>query len=516
MARRATPSLPRTLEALKGLRYAALVRESTKGQFDTYGPDAQAEQIRRAGERYGMVGSGLVWTIAASGWKAVWTTPAWAEMMAAAAAGAFDLLIVGYASRFSRNLKQTLIAIEDHLHPAGVAVLFADERLLSSDPDHWDSFVREAHEAESYVRKLSKRVGEGYAAKRRRLGVPGGNRAPFGTRREGRPSVLRVEAAELAVVREAYTLAAGGLTDREVAGRLGLRLSHVHELLTNPFYAGRLSDGAPSALGPLVDAGTWDRVQELRQRYSRRHRGTATRRQYALSGLLACGACGRRLTGHVERYRHVDACAAFRAAAVRPRRSDGRYLDRRCRGESYGAALYDRLVEAALGRVRANASLVAAAVAGAASARPPARGQLALRRVAREREAATRRYLADRDAAALQAEMARLDAEERAAAEAPAPGVTAAQARRYLADLARLWREAPVEGRRAVAAAAFERVDAVGLDLVLRLTPEAERHGWREAFGDAPLEVELPLGRGTVTGTVRLAPADPATAESAA
>ena len=70
-------------------------------------------------------------------------------MLAAARDGRFEILIVGYASRFRRNVKQTLIAVEDHLQPAGVAVLFVDERLLSSDPDHWNQFVREVQEAEA-------------------------------------------------------------------------------------------------------------------------------------------------------------------------------------------------------------------------------------------------------------------------------------------------------------------------------------------------------------------------------
>src|SRR5438552_2941525 len=92
------------------------------------------------------------------GWTSAWRTPTWEAMVASARAGAFDVLVVGYVSRFLRNLKQTLIAVEDHLHAAGVVVLFADERLLSSDPLNWVQFVREAHEAEAYSRKLSKRV----------------------------------------------------------------------------------------------------------------------------------------------------------------------------------------------------------------------------------------------------------------------------------------------------------------------------------------------------------------------
>jgi hypothetical protein len=51
--------------------------------------------------------------------------------------------------------------VEDHLHAAGVVVLYVDERLLSSDLESWDHFVREALEAEAFSRKHSKRVREG-------------------------------------------------------------------------------------------------------------------------------------------------------------------------------------------------------------------------------------------------------------------------------------------------------------------------------------------------------------------
>jgi len=197
-------TLPRSLDQVDGLRVARWFRESTAGQWDNFGPDSQREQQDHAIARYGLADSGLEWSVASSGWTSAWRTPTWEAMVASAQAGAFDVLVVGYVSRFLRNLKQTLIAVEDHLHAAGVVVLFADERLLSSDPNSWDQFVREAHEAEAYSRKLSKRVGEGYAAKRRRLGVPGGNRAPYGIIREGKPSTLRVDEAKVATVRRAY------------------------------------------------------------------------------------------------------------------------------------------------------------------------------------------------------------------------------------------------------------------------------------------------------------------------
>lgn len=141
-------SLPPSLDQVGGMRAARWFRESTAGQWDNFGPDAQREQQDRAIARYGLADSGLEWSVASSGWTSAWRTPTWEAMVASAQAGAFDVLVVGYVSRFLRNLKQTLIAVEDHLHAAGVVVLLADERLLSSDPSNWDQFVREAHEAE--------------------------------------------------------------------------------------------------------------------------------------------------------------------------------------------------------------------------------------------------------------------------------------------------------------------------------------------------------------------------------
>ena len=125
-------SLPQSLDQVGGMRAARWFRESTAGQWDNFGPDAQREQQDRAIARYGLADSALEWSVASSGWTSAWRTPTWEAMVASAQAGAFDVLVVGYVSRFLRNLKQTLIAVEDHLHAAGVVVLFADERLLSS------------------------------------------------------------------------------------------------------------------------------------------------------------------------------------------------------------------------------------------------------------------------------------------------------------------------------------------------------------------------------------------------
>lgn len=482
----AMPALPRTVEDLTGRRAARWIRESTAGQFDNWGPDAQREQQDRIIARYGLRDSGLIWQTASSG-RTVHASPDFADMLRAARAGGFDILIVGYVSRFARNLKQTLIAV-DELHAVGVAVLFADERILSSDEDRWEDFAREAVEAESYSRRLGKRIREGFAAKRRRLGEPGG-RPPYGYARAGRPPVLEAIPERLEQVRACFLAAAEGRTDAQVAEASGLPFFTARGILTNPIYAGRLRDGTPTRVPAVVGAGLWQRAQAMRARSSHRHPGRSTRwRTYALS-MLYCAACGRHVTGQQNRYRHNFACAAWRAA--RPPVAPGleaRPSDRFA-GLSYSADLYEDIARRALGHVSASAHLCAAVVAGLhAEAAGPDPEVVA--GIERAREAALGRYRRDRDSRALDAAMARLDAEEAEARARVDEGPTAADAAEYLGNLARLWDEAEGSGRKLLAEALFERVEVLGVrEVRIRPTAAAARHGWAAAWDGAPLLV---------------------------
>lgn len=382
-------------------------------------------------ERLGLVDAGLAWQSAASG-RTVYLGPEFAAMVAAAQAGAFDVLVVGYVSRFQRNLRQTLNVVAD-LHAAGVVVLFCDERILSSDASRWDDFVREAHEAESFSRKHGKRVKEGLAAKRRRLGEPGGQ-PPYGYTRIGRPPVLDPIPADLERVRACFLAAAEGLTDAEVATRVGLPFYTTRGILTNPIYAGRLRDGTPTQVPAVVEPGLWDRVQLARGRFSRRHPGRSTTwRTYALS-MLYCAACGRHLIGQQNRYRHNFPCPTWLAAATPPPRAFRNATDKRHRGVSYPADAFEGIVHQALGHVSANAMLVAdviAALRGDEAGPDP----VTLARIERDRDSAMARYRRDRDEVALGETMRRLDREETEAQATNADLPTAAEAVEYLRDL---------------------------------------------------------------------------------
>jgi hypothetical protein len=213
--------------------------------------------------------------------------------------------------------------------------------------------------------------------------------------------------------------------------------------------------------------------------------------------LITCQACGRRLTGHVGRYRHVDACPEFKAAAPRRQRSHSRNYDQRTKGESYPAEWYDGLVGEALRAVAVSSTLAAETVANALETEAPAIDSFAMARISRDREIAASRFVRDRDVEALQRSLARLDEEEATARSRSSDVVTADTALRYLRDLWSLWHDTEPQGRRAIAEAAFDRIDALGLDLVLHPSAEAERHGWGAAFGSEPLVCSIgQSGRG--------------------
>lgn len=138
-------------------------------------------------------------------------------------------------------------------------------------------------------------------------------------------------------------------------------------------------------------------------------------------------------------------------------------------------------------------------VVGVVCAAPSGPDRLALKRIEIERDAALVRYRRDRDSTALDQTMQRLDTEETEASRLrDADGVPPDVAVRYLRDLAGTWRATDGGlGRKMLAAALFERLDATGFrELKVRLTDTAIAHGFADAI---PHRLELRIvdfGRG--------------------
>ena len=170
---------------------------------------------------------------------------------------------------------------------------------------------------------------------------------------------------------------------------------------------GRRAGSVPANWGPLVDVGLLRRAQSLRAaRATNAGRPAAPRRSYALS-MLHCAACGRRLIGDTNYYRHLDACPAFRAATPPwPAGWRGRHD-----GKGYPRVVYEALVAGVLERASLCADTIEQVV-GLVTAPSAMPDRLALARMERERDAALASYRRDRDAANLERTMRRLDEEE--------------------------------------------------------------------------------------------------------
>ena len=466
--------LPRSLDEIRGLRAARWIRESTAGQYDRFGPASQREQQDRFIERHGLVDTGLTFQVAHSG-TTVWRSPTMTEMLAEARAGAFDLLLAGYSDRWQRNLRRTLELLEDGLHPAGVALVMCDRRILSSDPHDWDELVAEAAGAERYSRRLGERITDGYAAKFDHHDDPGGHAALGFRRLPERPHTLEIDPATIGVavgLFERYAL--GTVSSVQLAAETGLADSRIRMILMNPLYNGwiRRHRGpnetrrpAPWRANPPVSDALWARVEDVRR--SKTRGGGARRRGRVdlLAGLLEC-ACGRRI------------------------RSDGTFADGRHRKlhpgpcEAWGsrARLGDETWEspvlAQVGGIRLDDATIASVVAALGGARRPiamdrARIERQMREVALEH---VRGGLTD------DAYLARVGGfrSQIAALEVTSDiGVPADRAVDWLRAIADSWRQADVpEAKADLLHAIYERIVVAGRSFVsARLTPAAYAHG---------------------------------------
>jgi DNA invertase Pin-like site-specific DNA recombinase len=465
--------LPRSLDDLRGLRAARWIRESTQGQHENFGPDSQVRQQDDAIARYGLVDMGLSWSVAHSGWKNLEQHPAWTEMVNALGRD-YDVLLVGYVSRWSRNLKLSMNA-RDEFHAAGGVLLFCDERILSSDEEQWDQFVREAHEAESYSRKLSRRIAQGYEAKFRRHGDQAGS-APLGFRREPPAMTLGIDPAMIARPVAAFErYATGILSLRELAAETTIDEAALRSMFANPIYNGwmrRHRRGhdeqrlpAPWRDDPPVSDELWARVQEVRE--SRYHGGgrPAPVHVHLLSGRLFCAGCDARIRAEPRRYRHFDACGAWSA-------------------QTRSSRLFEEPIATQIQQVRHDTATLTNL---RRLAQAPAPDSTALRRRQLERELtglASRHARRALSTEAYLAEHSRITGLlDSLSASTGTPSIDPDEAIAYLRDLPRMWRDMDDQGRRDLALGIYDRIEVTSEGIAgVKLTPEAIAHGLQVAL----------------------------------
>jgi DNA invertase Pin-like site-specific DNA recombinase len=467
-------ALPRSLDDIGGLRVARWIRESTSGQFDRYGPASQREQQDRFIQRHALRDTGLVFQVAHSG-TTVWRSQTMTDMLAAARAGAFDLLLAGYSDCWQRNLRRTLELLEDGLHPHGVALVLCDRRILSSDSRDWDELVAESTGAERYSRRLSQRISDGYAAKFEQQADPGGH-APLGFRRDAAPPhTLEIDQATIDIAVSLFQrYALGSVSSKRLAEETGLAASRIRCILMNPLYNGWVRRGrgrsavrrpARWRADPPVSDSLWARVEDVRRGKTR---GGGTRRRGRidlLGGLLEC-VCGRKLrsdgTFADGRHRklHPDACNAWGDKA--------RLAD----------ATWEPAVLEQLASIRLDDAAIAAVVSTLTSRKRP----LAIERGRVDRllrELALEHAEGNLDDAAYLTQSAALRNQRDALAAEEAPTDRADRAVEWLRAIgnAILLADLPAE-QSDVIHAVYERIVVAGPTFVsARLTPAAYEHG---------------------------------------
>jgi site-specific DNA recombinase len=262
-------------------------------------PGEQRERIAAACERDGLKLVDVIEELDVSGGTPLDKRKGLRHAVELVEAGRADVVVVAYLDRLVRSL-EVQNQVVTRVEKAGGAVLAIDSGpLTNGSAGGWLSGTMLGAVAEYQRRVTSERTHE---AKQRAMdrGVPPFPNVPPGYRRAADKTLEPDPATREAVV-EAFRLRAQGATVEAVRDHLrahGVKrsLHGVQALLASRIYLGELHFGQfrpnLSAHPPLIDAGTFARVQ--RQRSARGPRPKSDR-LLARLGIVRCGTCGARM-----------------------------------------------------------------------------------------------------------------------------------------------------------------------------------------------------------------------------
>jgi DNA invertase Pin-like site-specific DNA recombinase len=295
-------------------RAVAYIRESTEEQGQGFSPDAQRQGIRNFAPENAL---DLIdeYCDFHSGWRKSEARPEFQRMMADAAEGKFDVVLVYHTSRFARNqveARRYKQLLREHL---GIRVVSVTQPMGEDHTDPSAFLAESIHEMfdEYYSVSLSFWTRSGLKEKARQGHLVGS--LPWGYIRDPQTklAIPDPERAPLVLVLfERY--ATGQESDRTLAAWLnatGARTARgrlfgkdtVREMLCNAAYAGYVSglrDKSRAIKGlheAIVSDELFDRVQEVRGWRTRVVKPGPPSDEYLLRKLLRCERCGSRMHG---------------------------------------------------------------------------------------------------------------------------------------------------------------------------------------------------------------------------
>jgi site-specific DNA recombinase len=295
-------------------RAVAYIRESTEEQGEGFSPDAQREGIRRFARENNLDLTDEYCDFH-SGWRKSEARPHFQRLMADAADGKFDVVLVFHTSRFARNQIESRRYKQLLREQLGIRVVSVTQPM---GEDHTDpsAFLSESiHEMfdEYYSVSLSFWTRNGLKEKARKGHLVG--TLPWGYIRDPLTKLAVHDPERAPLVLGAFErYATGQESDRAIAEWLnatGARTARgrlfgkdaVRELLCNAAYAGYVSglrDKSRAIKGlhePIVSDELFDRVQEVRGWRTRVTKPGRASDEYLLRKLLCCEHCGARMHG---------------------------------------------------------------------------------------------------------------------------------------------------------------------------------------------------------------------------
>ncbi|MGH3625634.1 MAG: recombinase family protein [Sciscionella sp.] len=303
------------------VRVGIYVRRSTDDEHQPYSIEAQDTRL----EAY--IGSQPGWRLVArfpddaSG--ATTERPGLHRALAAARAGLIDVLLVYRVDRFSRNLRD-MVMLLDELDSAGVVFRSATEPFDTSTPMGRMPVQMLGMFAQFERDTIIDRVIAGMERKHAKGKWKGGKR-PFGYQVDKTTHTLIVDQNEAVIVRLIFDLYTkdrlGSRAIAKVLNDRGHRTSsggkwsgyQVIRALNNRVYLGELTfreTTVPDTHAPIIDLTRWEQAQAILDARGESHaHRAASGSDYVLTGRLRCPKCGKamigtRATGRNRTYRY--------------------------------------------------------------------------------------------------------------------------------------------------------------------------------------------------------------------
>jgi site-specific DNA recombinase len=295
-------------------RAVAYVRESTEEQGQGFSPDAQRQTIAKfaAENDLDLISEYCDFH---SGWRKSEERPEFQRLMADAATGSFDVVLVFHTSRFERNQVESKRYKQLLRERLGIRVVSVTQPM---GEDHTDpsSFLAESiHEMfdEYYSVSLSFWTRSGQREKARQGHLVGS--LPWGYVRDPASKLAIPDPDRAPLVLEMFErYATSHESDRSLADWLnakGARTARdrqfskdtVREMLCNAAYAGYVSglrDKTRAIQGlheAIITDELFEKVQEIRSWRTRVVKPGRPSEDYLLRKLLCCERCGARMHG---------------------------------------------------------------------------------------------------------------------------------------------------------------------------------------------------------------------------